>query len=281
MGAFVQKIFAGRWIAGPYRKDAIERARKFNSVGIGAIINYLGEDFVDKSDIDDAVSTYIDLIEHIESSGVRASISVKPTQIGLLMGRKLAMKNYSKIVKSARQHNVFVWLDMEAHEYVDDTIRLYESEVHDKGVGICIQSYLRRSYSDVINVVRDKGIVRLVKGAYKENETIAYMRRSTVTKNYLKLMRYVFRNSEEFMIATHDKNIIRDAINLNKKYGKKMHLAMLNGITDDCAMKIADEELSIWLYIPFGNRWIDYAYRRLREGNNAKLLVESIFKAKC
>ena len=73
----------GRWIAGPRMEDALVRARKINRRKISVLINYLGEDFIRKAEVQDAVDTYLKLITKMAEEKVKGDLSVKPTQIGL------------------------------------------------------------------------------------------------------------------------------------------------------------------------------------------------------
>ncbi len=278
--SFFERLLAGRWIAGPLIEDAIRRARMLNRKGIGAILNYLGEDFADKDDVDLSVHKYLKLIDAIHGAKVRADVSVKPTQIGLAISYAYASANYSKILERARKYHTFVWLDMESHGYVDDTIRLYLEHLergNRKDTGICVQSYLRRSGSDVKRIVKAWGIIRLVKGAYKESAAMAYANRAETTANYAKLMKYLFGNSGRFTIATHDTSLIDSARALNAARHKDVTYAMLNGIKDGYARELASGRENVYVYVPFGERWVDYSVRRLRELSNALLIVRSLF----
>ncbi len=278
--SFFERLLAGRWIAGPLIEDAIRKARMLNRKGMGAILNYLGEDFADKDDVDLSVHKYLKLIDAIHGAKVRADVSVKPTQIGLAISYAYASANYSKILERARKYHTFVWLDMESHGYVDDTIRLYLEHLergNRKDTGICVQSYLRRSSSDVRRIVRAGGIIRLVKGAYKESAAMAYANRAETTANYAKLMKYLFGNSGRFTVATHDTNLIDSARALNAARHKEVTYAMLNGIRDRYARELAASHENVYVYVPFGERWVDYSVRRLRELSNALLIVRSLF----
>ncbi len=278
IGGAVEKAVAGRWIAGESIADAAKAAVAMNANGATAMVNYLGEDFNKEGDVSETVRTYRSLISETVSSKLRISIAIKPTQIGLLIGRKELAKNYSEIVSLARKHKTFVWLDMEQHQHVDDTINLYLKEVKKGGTGICIQSYLKRSDGDVRALVKKGGTIRLVKGAYRESADIAYPSRTETTKNYVLLMRYLFKNSESFMAATHDKKIITEALGLKKRSRAKVSFGMLNGIMNDYAYRLAKSN-NVSIYLPFGGRWVSYSYRRLKELENSKLILRSLLKS--
>ena len=44
LSSLLEKIIAGKWIAGPSINDALKRAEHFNKLGMHTIINYLGEE---------------------------------------------------------------------------------------------------------------------------------------------------------------------------------------------------------------------------------------------
>lgn len=276
LNGIVEKALAGRWIAGENTDDALEAARRLNGKGVTAMINYLGEEFTNERDIDEAMNVYIDLMDAAEERKARISIAVKPTQLGLSIGRRAAERNYSELVKTARGQKIFVWLDMETHECVSDTIEMYLKEAGKGGVGICIQSYLKRSEKDVKRLVRHGAVIRLVKGAYSEGGRMAYRNRAETTKNYERLMEYLFGNARSFMVATHDESLIERALELKKESGARISFAMLNGIRNEYAFELAKKKEDVSIYVPFGGRWVSYGYRRLKELENSKLILRSL-----
>ncbi len=272
----LESLLAGKWIAGRDINDAIRRVTGINRNGCWAIVNYLGEELTAKREIDEAVEQYINLISAIKAEGLRADISLKASQIGLSISRDIAAENYSKIVERARQNGIFVWLDMESSSTVSSTIWLYESQVKSGNVGIAIQSYLKRSMDDVNRLIEEGGIIRLVKGAYKESPDIAYITWEERTQNYRRIMNLLFEKSSEFTIATHDLDIVKEAISLNEKYGRNMTIAMLLGIRNSYAYEFAKSGAKCSIYVPYGSKWVDYARRRLREASNVRLILSSI-----
>ncbi len=276
---FIEKAFAGRWISGSTVQDAIADSKMFNSKGIKTIINYLGEAFINDYEINEAVDTYLRLIRYISENKIDADISLKPTQLGLLKDVDALKSNYSKIVTEARKAKIFVWLDMEEADYVDATIQLYLSELEGAGVGICIQSYLKRSEDDIKKILPKGAIIRLVKGAYSSTKNKSFNTREAVTANYSKLMGMLFSQGAEFTLGTHDINMINDALVLNKEYGRKVTYAMLKGINNKYSLGLSKSGNKVAIYLPFGKRWIAYSYRRLKEAGHIKLILKSLMKS--
>ncbi len=270
----LEKLIAGRWIAGPEIEDAIKVSRSLNRIGISTLVNYLGEEFKDKKQVEDAVRTYQKLIEEIKKNSVDSSISVKMTQLGLRIGKAYAIKNYLKLAKLAKP--LFVWLDMESSDTVDATIEAYEKALELGNVGICLQAYLKRSYKDMKRLIKKRAVIRLVKGAYREKLGVALQSKKAIDSNFELLMNYLFKHSERFMIATHDKNIVEKALQLNKSYQRQVTYAFLNGIRGSYARMLAEKGERVAVYVPFGKLWVDYAIRRIREQGHAMLIIKSI-----
>lgn len=276
--ALFERLFAGRWIAGPEISDAVSVARRFNGRGVAAIFNYLGEDLKDRRMVDDAMRMYAALIKRIDEDGLSASISVKPTQLGASIGYRAFIKNYRMIVKLAKAHGVFVWFDMESQSMVDTVIRAYRADMASKDTGICIQAYLTRSYEDALRLAKAGAIIRLVKGAYTESPDVAYQTKDAITANYVRIMEMLFRTSKRFMIATHDLSIVEHARKLNKRYRRDVEYAMLNGIRNPYAVSLAKCGERVSVYIPFGRAWLKYSYRRLKEAGHLSLILKSLFE---
>lgn len=276
--ALLEKLIAGRWIAGIDTGDAIAAARSFNRHGINGIINYLGEEIKSEEEVESTIKRYMGIIDTISSAHTNADISLKLSQLGQNIDENLARRSYKKILSHASSRNVFVWLDMETYDKVEGTINIF-LDLGKKGKsGICIQSYLKRSASDIKRLSGEDAIVRLVKGAYKAPPGIAYGNREQTTKNYYALMDYLFKNSNRFTIATHDKEITLKALNLNKSYRRDITHAMLKGIHNQYAIELAKSGEKVSIYIPFGEKWKEYAFRRISEGSNMHLVIKSLFE---
>ena len=278
VSSLAERLFAGRWIAGPDVGDAVRVSRRMNNLNISAMLNYLGEDIADRSAVRDSVTTYLELMRAVNKEGISASISLKPSQIGMGISYALAKGNYSRIVGRARKLGIFVWLDMESHGTVDDTMRMYRAQMKGRGTGICLQAYLRRSIHDAERITGAGGIIRLVKGAYKEGPDTAFQTRAETTMNYAVLMRYLFKNAGKFMVATHDPKMLKLAFMLGRSTNKKPAYAMLNGIRNNYAARLARRE-DVSLYLPFGKAWMPFVSRRLREEGHLLLILRSFFES--
>ncbi len=270
-------IFARKWIGGITTAEVLAECKRLNCLGESVIVNYLGEDYTDKSLADASTDKYMELIRGIRRLRIKGCIAVKPTQIGLAIDYGMFLSNYARIAGYAGMSGIDVWLDMEDYMFVDSTIKAYLHVLKGhKNVGICIQSKLRRSLNDVQRITKGGGMIRLVKGAYPARKGITYMNKQDVDSNYVRCMGYLFKNSDRFMIATHDDRMIEIARGLEKRYGKRTMFAMLKGIRHKLALHLVSEHERMYIYVPFGEEWIAYSARRLKELEHSMLILRSI-----
>lgn len=272
-------LFARKWIAGSSIGDAIAEARRMNAMDERVIMNYLGEDLRSRRHVENDVTQILLLLKEMHSGRIKGSIAVKPTQLGIVISTKYFLENYRLVIKEASKCRITVWFDMEQYKYVDATINAYlQNCKKHKNTGICIQAKLKRSLKDVKKITVKQGKIRLVKGAYKYPAAIAFQSPEEVEENYLDCMDYLFKNAKEFMIATHDENIINIAMNGEKKYKKRIMFGMLKGIRPKLAAKLANSGENINIYTPYGEQWLKYAARRMTEWEHAKIILRSIIQ---
>ncbi len=271
--------FARQWIAGETLGDAIERAGRENKAGMGVVINFLGEHVRESAEAEMNLKENLRILESIEKSKVKASLSIKLTQLGLMIEKNLCSSNVEKIIGSAASKKLFVWIDMENSPYTEDTIDIYLNIFNKyKNAGIAIQSNLKRSESDVKRIAMAGGIIRLVKGAYSEKSDIAYTSRSDITINFSKLMGYLFYKSPYFAVATHDELLINEAVEANKAHQKRLEFQMLMGVREELKGRLVKQGFTVVDYIPYGKSWFPYTTRRIKERKrNILLILRSIF----
>jgi proline dehydrogenase len=282
---FLFKI-ARNWISGNTYEDALSSARISNDKGMSAILNFLGEDTTDERVIQQTVNEYIMLLDLLESNSIDGCISVKPTQVGLRIGIDSCLINLRQIAKKARNLDRFMWLDIESYPFVEDTIAIYLKLLRDyKEIGVALQSYLKRSSSDLLHLLEQDANIRLVKGAYTENDEIAFRSMDKINSNFSELMKTIFNSNDGkrntlFAIATHDPRLVNEAIELSKKsrtVKRKFEFQLLKGISDEMKTSLVKQGFRVCEYLPYGNQWLPYSVRRIKERKrNILLLARSL-----
>ncbi len=281
MTRITERLFyriAKRWIAGYTLQDAMTAARNANERKMQALINRLGEHTPDRKLIQQYMEEYLKLLETIRSENLIATISVKPSQIGLAAEVALYRDNLLKILSKAEDEGRFVWIDMENSPYTEATVDVYREllSTH-KELGMCLQANMKRSENDLRDLLPRGGKIRLVKGAYPENGEIAFKRRSELNTNYLRLMHLLFEQGGFFAIGTHDEKMISEAKNLSRDHEADFEFQLLKGIRDDLKTSLLTDGFKVSEYIPYGPEWYNYSKRRMRERKrNIVLLIRSI-----
>ena len=279
------KGFANRFVAGETIDTALTAVARLNSRGITASLDLLGESVHNEAEARAAGQAYITMLDRIYERKVDANVSVKLTAMGLDISEELCVAIMYKILERARDYGSFVRIDMESSEYTERTLDLFDQRLHPayrENVGIVLQSYLYRTFSDVQHANLIKARVRICKGAYAEPETVAYPDKKDVDANYVKCMHELMLKGNYPGIATHDEAIIRDARAFAKSNDiapSRYEFQMLYGVRRDLQDRLVREGYRMRVYVPFGTQWYPYLMRRLAERPaNVAFLTGNVFK---
>ncbi len=281
-------IFSKKYIAGETLQEALLASSQLNAKGISVTIDLLGEFITSLQQAYDNKKEYLDIIRTFCQAGVDGNFSLKPTSFGLLIDKEVCYNNIREIVALAASFNSFVRIDMEDSQCVDAEIELYNRLRNEfpKSVGLVMQAYLKRTFSDFEKFVgahsTDKPVnFRLCKGIYVEPESIAIKDREGIIENYLKCLDYLLANGVYVGIATHDRRVVDGALSIIAKYGltpDKYEFQMLYGVTPDLRQELVAKGHKLRVYVPFGKDWFGYSTRRLKENPKiASHIIKSIF----
>lgn len=276
--------FARRFIAGETVQEAIEAAREIEAAGMQVTLDYLGESVASIEEAGAATREYVAVIDAIAAAGIGRNVSLKLTQLGLDVDRATTVDNLRRILDRAAPHDFFVRIDMESSAYTERTLDIFETlwQQGYRNAGVVIQSYLRRSETDVRRMNALGARVRLVKGAYKEPKDAAYQSMDEVNAKYLDLMRLLLDEGTYPAIATHDPSMI-DATRAHARSrgyaSSRFEFQMLYGIRRDLQARLSAEGFPFRVYVPFGKEWFPYFMRRLGERPaNVMFVARSLLK---
>ena len=180
-------------------------------------IDNLGENVTNPDEARHSAQLYHQILDAIAANHLNANISLKLTHMGLDVDEKLARELVSGLVAKAASMDPpgFVRVDMEGSPYTQRTLdfvhELHRMPGNANSVGTVIQAYLKRSESDVEKLLAEGIRIRLCKGAYKEPPEIAFLLKSDVDANYVKLMKILMKSGIYHGMATHDESIIQQA----------------------------------------------------------------------
>ncbi len=262
-------FFSKNYIAGKTLNSAIKVVKNLNSKGMLATIDLLGESIETKEEAIYAKEQAMEVLDAIVEHKLNANVSIKPTQFGLAIDEDFAYEQILELVKRAAELNNFIRIDMEDSPYTDTTLKVYKRIFNDyTNVGVVLQAYMKRTYSDAVTLNAVGTNYRLCKGIYIEPEAIAYKDKQTIRDNYMKTLEEMLKNRNYVGIATHDKYLIDESYKLIKELNiskDKFEFQMLLGVREDLRNKINNDGFKIRIYVPFGKDWYAYSLRRLQE----------------
>lgn len=263
-------FFAKSYIAGETLDDAVRVTRDFNAGGVETTIDILGEFIKTKEEAGFFTQQCLDILNAIDAGGLQSNLSLKPTQMGLQLDKDMALENIRRIVSLAAEKKSFVRIDMEDIHCTDDTLELYrqlrgEFPGH---VGTVLQSYLRRTPKDIDDLSEAPCNIRLCKGIYNEPRRHAYKDPHVINSNFTYCLEKLFQKGAYVGIATHDEKLILDALRLIDQYGlerDQYEFQMLLGVDPELRQLLVDEGHRMRIYVPYGESWLPYSKRRLKE----------------
>ena len=277
------KLGAQSVVAGTTVEETMESIKKLNAQGISCTIDNLGEFVFEKEEALAAKRQILQVIEAIHANEVDAHISLKPSQLGLDIDYDFCFENLEEIVSVAHTYGIHVNFDMEDYQRLQSSFDIVEAlaEKYDN-VGTVIQAYFYRAEEDLN---RYKNLrLRIVKGAYKESEEVAYQEKADIDRNYIKLIEWHLLNGKFTSIATHDHHVInhvKQFVKNNNISHDKFEFQMLYGFRTDMQQQLVREGYNFCTYVPFGNDWFGYFMRRLAERpQNLNLMAKQVFNKK-
>jgi len=271
--AFVRRSVS-TFMPGERLEDAVAAADAQQKHGVGTIFTKLGENLTRAEDAEQVTRHYVSALDTVQAAGLRAQISVKPTQLGLDLDKELCFRNLQRLVDRAEALGNFVWIDMESSPYVDPTLDLFRrTRARSPRIGVALQAYLYRTAADVDALVPLGAAIRLVKGAYLEPASIAYPRKADVDDNFYKLACRLLEDDARqagglLHIATHDARLadrLAAFIDERRVPPKAYEYAMLYGIQRSLQQRLVAAGRPLRVLIAYGEYWFPWYMRRLAE----------------
>ncbi len=324
------KTLAYKYIAGetvPKVLKTIDRLRKDK---MAFTLDLLGEAVITESEAEKYLQSYLDLIQELGEAAkkwssipqidaadgaplAKVQVSVKLTafysQFDPLDPEGSKAKVCDRIrtlLRRAKEVGAAIHFDMEQYRYKDITLAilkelLMEEEFRDRtDIGMTIQGYLQDSETDLKGIVewakqRGKPItIRLVKGAYWDQETIiaiqeswpqpVFNQKAETDRNYENLMQLLLENHEYLYGAIGSHNVrtqaramaIAETLNIPSRC---FEMQVLYGMGDQLAKALVKRGHRVRVYAPYGDLLpgMSYLIRRLLENTaNSSFLRQNM-----
>lgn len=323
------ETLAHKYIAGadiPQMIKTLERLRKDK---LAFTVDLLGEAVITEAEAESYLNRYLELMEKLseaakrwssipqidEADGnpiARVQVSVKLTafysQFDPLDAKGSEIKVSDRIrtlLRRAKEVGAAVHFDMEQYAYKDLTFSilknlLMEEEFRDRtDIGMTVQAYLRDSQKDLEGIIEWAKLrghpvtVRLVKGAYWDQETIKAMQhdwpqpvfndKTATDANYERLTQLMLENHAYIYSAIGSHNVrsqakaiaIAETLNVPRR---AFEMQVLYGMGDQLAKTLAAKGYRVRMYCPYGELLpgMSYLIRRLLENTaNSSFIRQS------
>ena len=261
---------AGRYIAGVELADACRVVRSLNAEGKPATLDVLGEEVTSPAEAAVFAAAYLEVLAVVEREGLDANVSVKPTALGLELGRDVFRENLETVVRAAAERGNFVRVDMEDSATTDATLATYRElrEAGHENLGIVLQAALRRTLDDVRTLADLRPSVRVCKGIYVEPEELAFTDADEIRESFARTVERLLDAGCYVAVATHDERLVDTCLRLVRERGlgpDRYELQILLGVKPGLGTRLARAGHRLRVYVPYGPRWYEYSLRRLRE----------------
>ena len=269
--------FAKRYIAGDDIRSAQRTANALSNDGFSLSFNYVGEYSKTLDEAIAAQNQYSEILNNYQDSTI--DLSIKISQFGILISQTDCENLLQQIVEKAHNYGHTIRFDMEHSIITDKTLDmcLKLNQKYPETMGVALQAKLFRTKDDMKELMNNNISVRLVKGAYIEKESIALKSHQEIQENYLRLIKLLgTKMDRRCAVATHDETILNDIF--SKPDADRFDYEFIYGIRRDLQKKLKDKGHKVRIYLPFGENWLPYVWRRLREFKNLTFVVRSIFK---
>ena len=267
----VVRLFAAPYVAGKGVDSGVAKADElWTSRRLRATVDLLGEEVFSREDVEGTVAVYFRMVDAL-TGRAHATISLKPTQLGIHDSEAYCLDNVRRVVAHAASRNVPVTVDMEDRHVTHVTLRLFRA-LRDEldNVGIVLQSRLYRTRDDILALHALRCRVRICIGIYREPREVALQDKPAMKERLFDYVQLLLDKGHYPEIATHDEPLIRRCIDYLDKRGcgkDAYEFQMLLGVPRrEIQDEIVRDGRVMRLYVPFAEEWeyaVAYCRRRL------------------
>lgn len=255
---------AKRYVAGLDERDALATVRALHSVGLAASVDLFGENTDDASYVDAVTERYVALAATL-ADHPRSYVSLDCSHLGLDQDPAGCGERVERIAASLRR-GARLQLGAEQSARTDAILGIACAAAR-KGLPVMatVQANLRRSADDLEVLANARVPVRLVKGAYVEDERVAHAWGPPTDRAYIALAQRLAELGADHSLATHDPALL-DQLTRDRHAAA---LEFLLGVCSEDARRLAAAGHQVRIYVPFGPRWFRYYARRVAESIRA------------
>lgn len=261
------KKAADRYIGGETLEETIVKVKALENQKTS--IEFMGESTRTEQESNLATQEFIRICEQIRLQELNATVSLDLSHIGLAISKELCLNNLNSICNEASKSNIEIIISAEGTERTDAVIDTYKKAIRNYGhLAITLQAYLYRTKDDFVELQKETGRIRIVKGAFETAAGLSMPRGQELDEVYLGYIDQLLVQNHKCSIATHDAKIQAKAQLLVQKYrpAKEIYeFESLFGICNDQLFLLKDQGYQTKLYFVYGKEWYLYLCNRIAE----------------
>lgn len=265
----VFKKAAHRYIGGETLDETIVKVMNECHNAFKCSIEFMGENTKTAAEAIEAKDEFLKICHEIGRQNLNSTVSLDLSHIGLGINKDLCRQNLDEICLAAKTNQTEVIISAEGIDATDKVISLYmEAAKQHENLSITMQAYLHRSKDDFKELLKTKGRIRIVKGAFDVTPDKALARGEALNEIYLDYVDQLLALKHPCSIATHHNKIQQAAKQLIKKHGVTKDLyefESLYGICNEQLVKLKEEGYPTKIYFVYGKEWYLYLCNRIAE----------------
>ncbi|WP_286857694.1 MULTISPECIES: proline dehydrogenase family protein [Sphingobacterium] len=263
----LMKKAADRYIGGENLTETLKKVQTSNDEGFKCSIEYMGESTRSVQEATKATDEFLNICNAINQKKLNSTISLDLSHIGLEISENLCYENLSKICEIANDKEVII--SAEGTERTDRILKLYQKGSKEfSNLSITLQAYLHRTADDFEAMCKERGRIRIVKGAFETAKGLSLPRGQELNERYLYYVEQLFSRGHLCSIATHHHEIQQEVKKLIDRLGPKKEsyeFESLFGIQTEQLAQLRNEGYPTKLYFVYGQEWYLYLCNRLAE----------------
>ena len=259
------------YVAGETLQDAVEAASVAERAGRRVTFAPLAPFVTCAASAAEAARKYVHIIQGSAAPDRDRHLSVKLTQLGLLVDRATALDNLRRLLDAAAASGMFVRLDFDRESTAAVTLDTAETLwlIGYRNLGVVLHAAWRRSLQDAKRVNALGMSARLKKTRHREPPEVAYRDARSIRSAFRALTERLLVGGVQPTIATQEPALIADATQLAEDHNIPRHgfeFVFPLGVGIRLQETLAAQGYRVRTELPFGTEWFPYFMERLGDG---------------
>ncbi|MCF2446364.1 proline dehydrogenase family protein [Dyadobacter sp. CY345] len=265
----ILKKAANRYIGGETLEETVWKVITENINGFKCSIEFMGENVKTEPEASEATTEFVNICQSIISQNLNSTISLDLSHIGLGISRDLGLQNLLTVCEAASGGNIEVIISAEGTEQTDHILETYmQASKKYNNLAVTLQAYLYRTQDDFEDIIKEKGRIRIVKGAFETAAGLSIPRGEMLDEIYLGYIDKLMSANHKCSVATHDDKIqqeVKKLIGLHNPEKNSYEFESLYGIQTSQLTALKNEGYPTKMYFVYGREWYLYLCNRIAE----------------